>query len=84
LARLQDDPRLAAPLTVTREEYARMAFAAPNAEAIAPALELAQRNGRRRPARQANRVATAAQAITLAATLILLLLWMWRFFIISS
>ncbi|HUY77411.1 MAG TPA: hypothetical protein VMV29_11615 [Ktedonobacterales bacterium] len=84
LALLQDDPRLNPALAVAREEYARAALAAPDAEAVAPTLEMAQRDGRRRPARQANRVATAAQAITLAATLVLLLLWMWRFFIIAS
>ena len=84
LAPLQDDPRLTPALAVAREEYARAAMAAPDADAVAPALAMAQRDGRRRPARQANRVATAAQAITLAATLVLLLLWMWRFFIIAS
>jgi len=84
LTPLQDDPRLAPALAVAREEYARTALSAPHAETMAVALAMAQRDGRRRPARQANRVATAAQAVTLAATLVLLLLWMWRFFIIAS
>ncbi len=84
LATLRDDPRLTPALALAREEYARVAVGAPDADAVAALLAMAQRNGRRRPARQANRVALSAQAITLAATLALLLLWMWRFFIISS
>ncbi|SRR5579875_1462953 len=81
---VREDARLAPALKLAKEEYERLANTAPDAERVKQAVAVAQRNGRKRPARQANQAALGAQAITLAATLVLLLLWMWRFFIIAS
>ncbi|HLY30895.1 MAG TPA: hypothetical protein VKQ36_07685, partial [Ktedonobacterales bacterium] len=83
-AALQDDMRLAPALTLAEEEYAQLAHSAPDGLRVAAVLAMAQRTGKRRPARQSDQAALGAQAITLAATLVLLLLWMWRFFIASS
>lgn len=80
---LRKDERFA-PLQVEAEaELDRLREASPDAERVASALNVAHKDARPRPAPQASRGAISIQVVTLAGTLILLLWWTWRFFIIG-
>jgi tetratricopeptide (TPR) repeat protein len=57
---------------------------APDAETVKQALKDAEVSGRARPAIQSSYSALAAQLITLGSTFTLLLVWTWRFLILTS
>ena len=84
LAALRADERFTLYAGLAREEFARFASDAPSVAEVRAAYAMAQRNGRRRPAPQSSREALQAQLFTLAGTLLLLIAWMWRFFLIGN
>jgi hypothetical protein len=82
--RLDEDPRV-----ITLREAAATMFAgwntgAPDVEAVKKALTDAEGSGHARPAVQSSYPALVAQLITLSSTFTLLLLWTWRFLILTS
>jgi tetratricopeptide (TPR) repeat protein len=82
--RLDENPRV-----ITLREAASALFAdwnkqAPDAEAIKQALIAAEASGRARPGLQSSYPALVAQLITLGSTFTLLLVWTWRFLILTS
>ncbi|MFI5272003.1 MAG: hypothetical protein ACHQ4H_03090 [Ktedonobacterales bacterium] len=67
--------------TAAEERMAALQATAPEAEEVAATLAPARHEGRARPAPQSSALALAVQLATLAATVALLLLWTWRFFL---
>lgn len=91
LHELRDDPRFAPLAARARAEWMACATAgvAPDAGAPPPAfvaveLAVAEEHGFARPAAASSRRALALQGITLAGTLLLLVLWTWRFFLAGA
>ncbi|MEO7001662.1 MAG: hypothetical protein ABI274_07715, partial [Ktedonobacterales bacterium] len=84
LAALHADERFTLYAGLAREEFERFANEAPTVAEVRAAYEVAGRNGRRRPAPQSSREALQAQLFTLIGTLLLLIVWMWRFFLIGN
>ena len=84
LAALRADERFTLYAGLAREEFERFASDAPTVAEVRAAYEVAQRNGRRRPAPQSSREALQAQLYTLAGTLLLLIAWMSRFFLFGN
>jgi tetratricopeptide (TPR) repeat protein len=84
LAQLREDERFAAYTEAATEELDRIQAGAPDAERVAQAVEVAQQDAMARPAQQSSRAALALQVLTLAATLLLLLAWTWRFFVLAG
>lgn len=74
-----------APLAAQAEaEIQRMSACAPDDSVFERLLRLLRSEARPRPPYLSSAAALATQIITLSATLALLLLWMWRFFISQS
>lgn len=84
LPRLREDERFAPYLEAATADLARQREAAPSAEAVATVLELAEKEASARPGKQSSRAAIALQVLTLAGTLVLLLVWTWRFFVLAG
>ncbi len=84
LPRLRENERFASLLQTARATLASQREAAPNEAVVATALDIAEKEASAIPAKQASRAAIGLQVVTLAATLILLLLWTWRFFVVSG
>jgi tetratricopeptide (TPR) repeat protein len=79
---LYDDPRL--PLLVASAKAALLAtpaVAPPGSDEVAVALEAAKRGASARPAPQSSQAALAAQLLTLAGTVALLLWWAVHFYV---
>jgi tetratricopeptide (TPR) repeat protein len=81
LTHLRGDRRLQPYLDQATEEFQRFAERAPSAESTREALDKASLTATPSPARQSSQSALLAQVLTLSGTLLLLLLWIWRFFI---
>jgi tetratricopeptide (TPR) repeat protein len=81
LTNLRGDRRFLPYLDEATEEFQRFAERASSPEATHEALEKASLTAAPSPARQSSQSALFAQVFTLAGTLLLLLLWIWRFFI---
>lgn len=64
-------------------EFAEFAAIAPSREALAEALSGIGSRAQARPIAQANTLALGVQLATLGGTLVLLLWWTWRFFLIG-
>jgi tetratricopeptide (TPR) repeat protein len=84
LSWLREDERLAQYTQEAATELMRLRAAAPDAGTVALALDLAEKDASARPGRQASRSAIALQVLTLAGTLLLLLWWTWRFFVLGG
>lgn len=78
---LRATPDIAPLFTHGAEAIARMRANAPDDEVIRRLLGLVRPEERARPIQQRSGAALNTQLATLAATLALLLIWMWRFFI---
>jgi tetratricopeptide (TPR) repeat protein len=83
LAMLQHDEQVAAFREAARAELASEAEQAPSSETVAQTLSVAEQDASPRPAPQASRGAISMQVLTLTGTLVLLLVWTWRFFVIG-
>jgi tetratricopeptide (TPR) repeat protein len=83
LTYLRGDRRFLAYLDQATAEFQRLAETAPSAETTRVALEKAALGAASSPAQQSSRGALLAQVLTLSGTLILLLVWTWRFFIVG-
>jgi tetratricopeptide (TPR) repeat protein len=81
LTNLRGDRRFLPYLDQATEEFQRFAERAPSSETTHDALEKAALTATPSPARQSSQAALLAQVLTLSGTLLLLLLWIWRFFI---
>lgn len=81
---LRDAPEIAPLLIQGAATIAQMNERTPDDEVIARLLLMIQPEERARPALQRSKAALNIQLVTLGATLILLLLWMWNFFIAQS
>jgi tetratricopeptide (TPR) repeat protein len=84
LPRLRQDERLTRLVETAQSALASQQGTAPNAQTVATALDIAEKEASAIPAKQASRAAIGLQVLTLAATLILLLAWTWRFFVVSG
>jgi hypothetical protein len=84
LSKLRADERLAPLLAAAQSALTTQQETAPKAQTVAIALDIGEKEATARPAKQASRAAIGLQVLTLAATLILLLLWTWRFFVVSG
>jgi tetratricopeptide (TPR) repeat protein len=84
LTRLRGDRRFLPYLDQATQEFQRFAKHAPSAEITQGALEKAALTATPSPARQSSQAALLAQVLTLSGTLVLLLLWIWRFFIAGA
>jgi len=83
LGSLRMDERFAPLRQGAEAELTRLRAAAPDAGRVARELGVAEKGASARPAPQASRGAISIQVVTLAGTLVLLLLWTWRFFILG-
>jgi tetratricopeptide (TPR) repeat protein len=81
LTYLRGDGRFLAYLDQATAEFQRFSVSAPGTETTREALEKAALSATPSPARQSSQSALLAQVLTLAGTLLLLLVWIWRFFI---
>ncbi len=81
LTSLRGDRRFVPYVDAATEEFRRFSEHAPDAETTHEALEKAALSATPSPARQSSQGALFAQLLTLAGALLLLLLWIWRFFI---
>jgi tetratricopeptide (TPR) repeat protein len=81
LTYLRGDRRFLPYLEQATAEFRRFAERAPSSDVMREALEKASLTATPIPARQSSREALLAQVLTLSGTLLLLLLWIWRFFI---
>ncbi|HEX3269961.1 MAG TPA: hypothetical protein VHR15_04870 [Ktedonobacterales bacterium] len=84
LTNLRGDRRFLPYLEQATEEFQRFAERAPSSETTHDALEKAALTATPSPARQSSQAALLAQVLTLSGTLLLLLLWIWRFFIAGA
>ena len=78
---LREAPEIGPLFVQGAEGQARMNARMPDDEVIARLLATLRPEERARPTLQRSRTAFNTQLITLAATLVLLLFWMWRFFV---
>lgn len=78
---LREAPEIGPLFVQGAEGQARMNARMPDDEVIARLLATLRPEERARPTLQRSRTALNTQLITLAATLVLLLFWMWRFFV---
>lgn len=81
LLALRDEPSVAQRVTQAELGIARMSSRAPDDEVVHRLLHSLRPEASASPAYQSSSSALTAQIVTLGATLALLLLWMWRFFI---
>lgn len=81
---LRLDPRFAQARDAATARFAELADKVPDVEFVALTLASARQHAHARPALQSSRSALAMQVLTLAGTLLLLLWWTWRFFILSA
>jgi tetratricopeptide (TPR) repeat protein len=81
---LRDDPRFADAREASAKELARLNNAAPDLQRVTLVLAAAQKEARPRPAPQASHGALVVQILTLSGTLLLLLWWSWRFFVVGA
>lgn len=81
LAGLRGGERFDALERAAQERIIGMDAAAAEPEQVTTALTAARREGRAKPTQQASWLALAVQIVTLAATVALLVLWTWRFFL---
>lgn len=84
LPALRDVPEIATLAEQARAEIARLSARAPDDEALHLLLRNLRPIAHASPIYQSSMAALATQALTLGATLALLLFWMWRFFIGQS
>ncbi|HET9111208.1 MAG TPA: hypothetical protein VFN78_10320, partial [Ktedonobacterales bacterium] len=84
LASLRTEPGVAALVAQAEADIAQMNARTPDDEVLRRLLGWARLNAHSRPTYQSSGSALATQLITLGATLVLLLFWMWRFFISQS
>jgi len=84
LARWREDERLAPYLEEATDELRRLRAAAPDDERVSQALDVAEKDASARPGQQSSRAAISMQVLTLAGTLVLLLWWTWRFFVLGG
>ncbi len=84
LAQLREDERFAPYAAAATAELERLRAAAADAGRVAQALDIAAQDASARPGRQSSRAAIALQVLTLAGTLLLLLWWTWRFFVLAG
>jgi tetratricopeptide (TPR) repeat protein len=91
LHELRDDPRFAPLAARARAEWLRLAASrvppdagAPPSAFVAMELTVAEEHGYTRPAAASSRRALAMQGMTLAGTLLLLVLWTWQFFLAGA
>lgn len=83
-AALRLDSRFAQAHGGAAAHFAGLAAKAPDVEFVALALASAQQYAHARPAILSSRSALAMQVATLLGTLLLLLWWTWRFFLLSA
>ena len=81
---LRRDPRFAEIRDAAATRFTGLAEKAPDVEFVALALASARQYAHARPAIQSSRAALATQVLTLSGTLLLLLMWTWRFFLLSA
>lgn len=81
LPTLREEPNVAQRVAQAEIGVARMSSRAPDDEVVHRLLHSLRPDASASPAYQSSATALTAQIITLGATLALLLLWMWRFFI---
>jgi hypothetical protein len=84
LARLREDDRLTPNLEEAKAELQRLRAAAPGGDRVSRVLDVADKDADARPARQSSGAAISLQVLTLAGTLVLLLWWTWRFFVLGG
>jgi hypothetical protein len=84
LTHLRGDRRFLPYLDQATQEFQRFVQRAPSGEITQSALDKAALTATPIPARQASQSALLAQVLTLSGTLLLLLLWIWRFFIAGA
>src|SRR5262249_50878878 len=84
LTHLRGDRRFLPYLDQATQEFKRFSERAPSGEITRSALEKASLTATPNPARQSSQSALLAQVLTLSGTLLLLLLWIWRFFVAGS
>lgn len=84
LPALRDMPEIATLSAQAQAEIERMSARAPDDEALHLLLRTLRPIAHASPIYQSSAAALATQALTLGATLALLLFWMWRFFIGQS
>lgn len=92
LYEMRDDMRFAHLAEQAHSEWVRLAtrddvapdVGAPPAAFVDVELAIAEEAGFAKPAAHASRRALAAQGITLAGTLLLLVLWTWQFFLLGT
>ncbi len=84
LARWREDERLAPYLAEAIAELRRLRAAAPDDERVSQVLDVAEKDASARPGQQSSRAAISMQVLTLAGTLVLLLWWTWRFFVLGG
>lgn len=84
LTMLRADGRFAPMLEAATADLKTQQESAPSEETVTTALLVAEKEASARPGKQSSRAAIGLQVITLAATLILLLVWTWRFFVVSG
>jgi HPt (histidine-containing phosphotransfer) domain-containing protein len=84
LARWREDESLAPYLAEASAELQRLRAAAPDGERVSQVLDLAEKDAAARPGQQSSRAAISLQVLTLAGTLVLLLWWTWRFFVLGG
>ena len=84
LTGLRQDERFAPYREEATAEVQRQREAAPGEETVALALQVAEKESSARPGKQSSRAAIALQVLTLAGTLVLLLAWTWRFFVLAG
>lgn len=83
-AALRLDSRFTQAHDAATARFAGLAVKAPDVEFVALALASAQQDAHARPAILSSQSALAMQVATLVGTLLLLLWWTWRFFLLSA
>lgn len=83
LAALHGSERYAAVRKAAAERLEHLASTAPALAEVAEALATAREHASPRPARQSSQQALLMQVATLSGTLVLLLWWTWRFFLVG-
>ncbi len=81
---LRADPRYAHVHETAIARCADLAGKAPDGELVALVLATARLDAHARPAIQSSRTALAMQVLTLSGTLLMLIWWTWRFFLLST
>lgn len=84
LAFLRAEPEVAARIDQVAQSFERMNAATPGDDVLRRLLHWGRLVAHQRPTYQSSAAALVTQVATLCATLALLLLWMWRFFISQS